>query len=39
MAKGAKGMVTRITGPVVDVLFDVQELPDLFHAVTIEHGE
>ncbi|MBE6728529.1 MAG: F0F1 ATP synthase subunit beta [Ruminococcaceae bacterium] len=38
MAKGSKGMVLRITGPVVDILFDQFELPDIFHAVTIEHN-
>ena len=38
MAKGSKGMVLRITGPVVDILFDPLELPDIFHAVTIEHN-
>ena len=37
MAKGSKGMVLRITGPVVDILFDPFDLPDIFHAVTIEH--
>ena len=38
MAKGSVGMVLRITGPVVDILFDPFDLPDIFHAVTIEHG-
>ena len=37
MAKGSKGMVLRITGPVVDILFESTDLPDIFHAVTIEH--
>ena len=37
MAKGSKGMVLRITGPVVDILFDPFDLPDIFHAVTITH--
>jgi len=36
MAKGSIGMVQRITGPVVDLLFDANEVPDIFHAVTIE---
>ncbi len=36
MAKGSVGMVQRITGPVVDLLFDANEVPDIFHAVTIE---
>ena len=38
MAKGSKGMVQRITGPVVDILFDSYDLPDIFHAVTIDHN-
>ena len=38
MAKGSTGMVLRITGPVVDILFDAHDLPDIFHAVTIEHN-
>ena len=38
MAKGSTGMVLRITGPVVDILFDSHNLPDIFHAVTIEHN-
>ena len=35
MQKGI-GMVQRITGPVVDILFDKNEVPDIFNAVTIE---
>ncbi len=38
MAKGSVGMVLRITGPVVDILFDSSDLPDIFHAVVIEHN-
>ena len=38
MAKGSVGMVLRITGPVVDILFDPESIPDIFHAVTIEHN-
>ncbi len=38
MAKGSIGMVERITGPVVDISFDCLDLPDITHAVTIEHG-
>ncbi|MBR6812142.1 MAG: F0F1 ATP synthase subunit beta [Oscillospiraceae bacterium] len=38
MAKGSVGMVLRITGPVVDILFDPTSLPDIFNAVTIEHN-
>ena len=36
MAKGSVGMVQRITGPVVDILFESLDLPDITHAVTIE---
>ena len=39
MAKGSVGMVMRITGPVVDVLFKPEELPDIYHAVTIDHND
>ena len=40
MAKGSVGMVQRITGPVVDVLFDEHQEPDIFNAVTVEiNGE
>ncbi|MBQ7035249.1 MAG: F0F1 ATP synthase subunit beta, partial [Clostridia bacterium] len=38
MAKGSLGMVLRITGPVVDILFENTDLPDIFHAVTIDHN-
>ena len=38
MAKGSEGLVQRITGPVVDILFENPDLPDIFHAVTIEHN-
>ena len=38
MARGSVGMVLRITGPVVDILFDATEVPDIFHAVTIEYN-
>ena len=31
-------MVQRITGPVVDILFETNDLPDIFHAVTIENN-
>ena len=36
MAKGSVGMVQRITGPVVDVLFNVEEVPEILHALEIE---
>lgn len=40
MSKDAKGMVQRITGPVVDLLFAKNEVPDIFNAVTIDvNGE
>lgn len=39
MAKGSVGMVLRITGPVVDILFESIDLPDIFHAVTINHNK
>jgi len=36
MAKNSIGMVQRITGPVVDVLFDENEVPAIFNAITVE---
>ncbi len=36
MAKGSVGMVQRITGPVVDILFNADEIPDIFNAVNVE---
>ena len=36
MADTNIGMVQRITGPVVDILFDKDRIPDIFHAITIE---
>ena len=38
MSRGSVGMVLRITGPVVDILFDPTEVPDIFHAVTIKYN-
>ena len=38
MSRGSVGMVLRITGPVVDILFEPTEVPDIFHAVTIEYN-
>ena len=32
------GIVQRITGPVVDILFDRDRIPDIFHSVTIENA-
>ena len=31
-----KGMVQRITGPVVDILFESNEVPDIFNAITVD---
>ncbi len=36
MAKGSVGMVQRITGPVVDILFEEKEIPDIFNAINVE---
>ena len=36
MAKGSVGMVQRITGPVVDILFQTNEIPDIFNAVNVQ---
>ena len=36
MAKGSVGMVQRITGPVVDVLFDINDIPDIFNELNIQ---
>ena len=36
MAKGSVGMVQRITGPVVDILFQANEIPDIFNAVNVQ---
>lgn len=35
MAKGSVGMVHRITGPVVDILFNPDEIPDIFNAIKV----
>ena len=38
MSKGNIGIVERISGPVVDVLFpEMSDLPDIFHAVEVHH--
>lgn len=36
MAEQNIGMVLRITGPVVDIQFDIDKMPDIFHAVKVE---
>ena len=36
MAEGSVGMVQRITGPVVDILFDQFDIPDIFNAINVE---
>lgn len=38
MASGNKGILMRITGSVVDVLFEVNQVPDIFNAVTVEYN-
>ena len=35
MAKNSIGMVQRITGPIVDIIFKENEVPDIFNAVTV----
>ena len=39
MSTKSKGIITRITGPVVDIRFGGLELPDIFHAVEILNGD
>ena len=40
MAKGSVGMVQRVTGPVVDVLFELNEIPDIFNEIIVHaHDE
>lgn len=39
MAAGTQGIIVRITGAVVDVWFQDHHAPDIFHAVTVRHGE
>jgi F-type H+-transporting ATPase subunit beta len=36
MAKGTRGRVIQITGPVVDVEFPAEALPEIYHALEIE---
>ena len=36
MAKGSVGMLQRITGPVVDILFNENEIPDIFNAINVQ---
>ena len=35
MPKGSKGLITRIIGPVVDVTFSQQEVPEIFNALEV----
>ncbi len=35
MAKGSKGHIVQVTGPVVDVEFPPEELPEIYHALEI----
>ncbi|OQY26128.1 MAG: F0F1 ATP synthase subunit beta [Anaerolineaceae bacterium 4572_32.1] len=39
MAKGTRGKVTQIMGPVVDLEFPAQELPEIYHALEIERKD
>ncbi len=39
MPKDSKGIITRINGPVVDIMFADLALPDIFHAVVIPTEE
>ncbi len=39
MATGNKGIIVRITGSVVDVLFEPNQVPDIFHAVTVKKND
>ncbi len=38
MLNSHTGMVQRITGPVVDILFEGSDIPDIFNAIKIEVG-
>ncbi|MGB8644123.1 MAG: F0F1 ATP synthase subunit beta [Anaerolineae bacterium] len=38
MAKGTTGRVMQVTGPVVDVEFPPEELPEIHHAIDIQTG-
>jgi len=39
MAKGSRGRVVQVQGPVVDVEFPVEEIPEIYHAVEIPHDD
>ena len=40
MAKGNVGRIERISGPVVDVIFEnISQVPDIFHAIEVPVGE
>ena len=39
MAAGSKGRIVRITGSVVDVLFEPEQVPDIFHAILVKKDE
>ncbi len=39
MAKGTIGKIVQVMGPVVDVEFPSEELPEIYHAVEIRRGE
>jgi F-type H+-transporting ATPase subunit beta len=38
-AKSTKGQIVQIVGPVVDVAFAADAVPDILHALTIDRGE
>ncbi len=38
MAKGTRGRVVQIMGPVVDVEFSAEDLPEIYHALEIERA-
>src|SRR5438094_8404651 len=37
--KGRVGRVDQIIGPVVDVAFDTENLPEIYHALEIDRGK
>src|SRR5438045_5801403 len=37
--KGRVGRVDQIIGPVVDVVFDTENLPEIYHALEIDRGK
>lgn len=39
MAKGSKGQIVQVMGPVVDVEFPPEELPEIYHALEIQRDD